>query len=242
VRTPRVFVDKPLVAGESVALEMGAVRHLLQVLRLRSGDPLLLFNGDGQDWHATLESATKRSASARIGRPARDEPEPRLHIHLLLGISKGERMDYAIQKAVELGVDRITPMLTQRVVVKLDRARLTRRTRHWQGIIRNACEQSGRSRVPALEEAVDLRRALQTAPATGILLDPTAEQSLLDLARPDTNVTLLIGPEGGLTTHERTAALAAGYQAIRIGPRVLRTETAPLAALAALQALWGDFR
>jgi 16S rRNA (uracil1498-N3)-methyltransferase len=242
MRAPRVFVDNSLVAGASVTLETRAVRHLLRALRLSPGDPLVLFNGDGRDWHATLESATKHSAAARIDRLAREEPKPRLHIHVLLGISKGERMDYAIQKAVELGVDRITPLQTQRVVVKLDRARLIRRMHHWQGIILSACEQSGRSRIPVLDETADLHWALQSAPATGILLDPAAAQSLLDLVRPGTEVTLLIGPEGGLTTQERAAALTMGYQSIRLGPRVLRTETAPLAALAALQTLWGDFR
>lgn len=242
MRVPRLFSDQPLIAGELVEFDARASRHLFQVLRLRPGDPLLVFNGDGQDWYATLEAATRNRATARMGRPARDEPELKLRVHLLLGISKGERMDYAIQKAVELGVDRITPVRTQRMIVKLDRARLAKRKLHWQGIVISACEQSGRSRLPALADPLDLNRALQNPPHTGILLDLSAEHSLLELEAARYRVTLLIGPEGGLTVQERAAAVARGYHPIRLGPRVLRTETAPLAALAALQILWGDFR
>jgi 16S rRNA (uracil1498-N3)-methyltransferase len=213
-----------------------------QVLRLHRGDALCLFNGDGRDYAATLSSAGRQGATARLTAAGEPEPASTLRTHLWFGISKGERMDYALQKAVELGVTSLTPVQTVRTVVRLQGDRMERRLAHWRGVMINACEQSGRSTLPQLRAPLTLPDLLADRPRNGLLLDPRAARSLPDLEPPGGGVTLLIGPEGGLTPEERSAALATGFTAIRLGPRVLRAETAPLAALAAMQVLWGDFR
>jgi 16S rRNA (uracil1498-N3)-methyltransferase len=165
-----------------------------------------------------------------------------LDIHLAIGISRGERMDYALQKAVELGVGRITPLFTERAQVELAGARLQRRQDHWRGIIIGACEQSGRRRLPRLSEMASYQHWLASHEGGGLLLDPEAPQALAGIADPGSVVTLLVGPEGGLSPRERTLARARGFQGVQLGPRILRTETAPLAAIAIIQALWGDLR
>ena len=242
MQIPRIFVDRPLVVGDSLTLPDGPARHLLQVLRLVEGAPFVLFNGDGRDYPARLSDRSRAGAVAAIEGAGEPEPESRLAIHLALGISKGERMDYALQKAVELGVERLTPLFTERSQVRLDGPRLERRLEHWRGILIGACEQSGRRRLPVLDPAVNLSQWLATGSRGGLLLDPLAPLTLTALPAPETGVTLLIGPEGGLSPRERDEAARQGFQGVRLGPRILRTETAPLAAIAVIQALWGDFR
>ena len=242
MQVPRIFVDQPLAVGDRLTLPAGPTRHLIQVLRLTEGAPLVLFNGDGRDYPARLSDPARAGATIMIETAGEPEPEARLAIHLALGVSKGERMDFALQKAVELGVDRLTPLFTERSQVRLDGPRLERRLEHWRGILIAACEQSGRCRLPVLEAAVTLDQWLATTPAGGLLLDPQAPLALTALPAPENSVTLLIGPEGGLNPREREQAVRQGLQGVRLGPRILRTETAPLAAIAVIQALWGDFR
>ncbi|AHF05229.1 16S rRNA methyltransferase [Marichromatium purpuratum 984] len=240
MRIPRVHVDQPLTADADCALPSGPARHLAQVLRLGPGAEVVLFDGSGHDFPATIAHSGRDGVAVRLGAPGLAEPAPRLEIHLALGVSKGERMDFALQKAVELGVTRITPLRTERSVVRLDGARLARRLDHWRGVIVSACEQSGRRRLPRLDDLQALPDWLPAGWPGGLILDPRAERALTTLTPPETGVTLLIGPEGGLSEREINQARAQGFTGVRLGPRVLRTETAPLAAIALIQGLWGD--
>jgi 16S rRNA (uracil1498-N3)-methyltransferase len=241
VRVPRIFVDSTLHTGLSLTLDARAAQHVGQVLRLRPGAELVLFDGSGCDYAAVLERCDRRACQARLGERLGEEAEPALTIALGIGISRGERMDFAIQKAVELGVSGITPLQTARSVVQLDAGRMERRLQHWRGVLLGACEQSGRSRLPELETPVDLGTWLDRCDG-GLVLYHRAEATLAVLPAPAGRINLLIGPEGGLDPAELAQAQAGGLVPVRLGPRVLRTETAPLAAIAAIQALWGDFR
>jgi 16S rRNA (uracil1498-N3)-methyltransferase len=243
VRIPRIYTAQSLAEGALLTLEPEPSKHLNQVLRLGRGDRLLLFNGNGRDYTAVIESAARAAATARIEQAGEPEPPAVLEITLAIGISKGERMDLALQKAVELGVTGLVPLFTDRSVVRLRDARLDKRVQHWRGVVIAACEQSGRRRLPALAEPRRFADWLAEAPRGALLLDHRASRPISALApRADRGVTLLVGPEGGLAPKERDAALVRGLVGVRLGPRIMRTETAPLAAIAAIQALWGDFR
>ncbi|MGB5199778.1 MAG: 16S rRNA (uracil(1498)-N(3))-methyltransferase [Sedimenticolaceae bacterium] len=242
MRVPRIFTDQPLQPGSRVQLDARAHRYVSQVLRLRVGQHLILFNGNGSDFDATLSHCGRKGCSADVlaavstGRPAA------LQVHLGIAVSRGERMDFALQKAVELGVESLTPLFSERSVVKLGAQRLERRFSHWRGIVISACEQSGRHHLPDLRPCASLPDWL-AAHQGGLMLYHRATQSLADLPPPSRSaLNLLIGPEGGLSESERALAFANGFVAVRLGPRILRTETAPIAALAAIQVLWGDFR
>ena len=225
-----------------MSLPAPAVQHLVQVLRLRAGNQLILFNGDGHDYPAEVLGANRHRVEVRLGEPGPPEPPLALLVHLGIGISKGERMDFALQKAVELGVAEITPLFAGRAVVRLEGDRLAKRLDHWQGVMIAACEQSGRRRLPTLNPAQPLATWLSLNHPSPLLLDHRAARTLPSLAEPGPVLTLLIGPEGGLTPAERDLAYGVGFTGVRLGPRILRTETAPLAALAIAQALWGDLR
>jgi len=243
MRIPRIYAEIDLHLGATPTLPVGPSRHLTQVLRLGQDDPLVLFNGDGFDYSARILSTHKDGTRVSVEAVGDREPDAPIEIHLALGVSKGERMDFALQKAVELGVGAITPLFTARSQVRLDGPRLERRLEHWRGVLTAACEQSGRRRLPSLNAAATFDTWLKSpSRGKGLLLDPTASTPLAGLKRPETGVTLLIGPEGGLSPGEREKAYATGYQGVRLGPRILRTETAPLATIAVIQALWGDFR
>lgn len=243
MREPRVYTDQLLTMGTRVCLESGPSRHLSQVLRLRPGAPCILFNGDGHEYLARLEVLGPDQAHVRLEALLGSEPPPALELHLLLGISKGERMDLAMQKAVELGVTRISPVNTQRSLVQLRGERLERRLDHWRGILVAACEQSGRCRLPYLDAPTALVPALTSlTPDLRLVLHHRGSASFQQVPAPQRGVALLIGPEGGLQETEIQRAEAQGFIRLRLGPRILRTETAPLAALAAIQTLWGDFR
>jgi len=241
MRISRVFTEHPLQAGTTVTLDERATRYLSQVLRLRIGDDIRLFDDSGRDFAGELERCDRKVCRARITDVVSTEPAATLQLHLGIGVSRGERMDFAIQKSVELGVTAVTPLLTQRSVVELKGERLERRVAHWRGVIISACEQSGRSRLPVLYPPTALGDWLNTH-RRGLMLYHEAAQTLPGLPHPGDSLNLLIGPEGGLSDTERQAAGTSGFRGVRLGPRVLRTETAPLAALAAIQALWGDFR
>jgi 16S rRNA (uracil1498-N3)-methyltransferase len=238
----RVFVDGLLREGDRLTLPAAPSQHLISVLRVRSGQPLVLFNGDGRDYGAEVLTAERRGVAVEIGPAGGPEPPLPLRVHLGLGISKGERMDFALQKAVELGVARITPLFTERGVVRLKGERLLRRDRHREGVVVAACEQSGRRRLPELAMAESLDDWLAEEHACPVLLHHEGRTPLTSIPRPAGGLTLLVGPEGGLAETQRAGAERAGFTAARLGPRILRTETAPLAALAVVQALWGDLR
>lgn len=240
---PRFYSPDPLAAGARARLPAEAAHHAIRVLRMRQGDTLLLFDGSGQEFQGRIEAIDRDGvvvAVATASRPVREAPLP---IALAQGISSGERMDYTLQKAVELGVSEIWPVQTERSVVRLSGERAAKRLSHWQRVVISACEQSGRTRVPPVHPVADLGEWLSAAHGSGcrIMLTPEGGRRLADLARPGGSVLLLVGPEGGLSPAERSLASAHGFLPVRLGPRILRTETAALAAMAAIHALWGDF-
>jgi 16S rRNA (uracil1498-N3)-methyltransferase len=242
MRIPRVHVDELPADGAELALTPGAARHVHAVLRLRPGAPIVLFDGRGEAREAVLLHAARAGVRVRVGARLPGDVEAPLAVTLALGISRGERMDLALQKATELGVHGIVPLLTERSVVRLDGERAARRQAHWRGVVLSACEQCGRNRMPQVAEVQALAHWLERTPAHGLALmpHPGAAQGLRALAPAGRPVTLLIGPEGGLGEAERALAVHHGFTAVRLGPRVLRTETAVIAALAAVMTLWGD--
>lgn len=241
MRIPRIYTSQPLNPGQTISLEGSAANHVARVLRLKPGAVLTLFNGQGGEYPATLSETGKRSIEVRVQAHEARETESPLEITLAQGISRGERMDYAIQKAVELGVSHIVPVITERTQVTLKGERLEKKLGHWQGIAISACEQCGRNRVPEVASPVTLANWLPSrVNGLSLVLDPLAVQGLPGLDRPDVPVNLLIGPEGGLTDAEIAQAGAAGFTGVRLGPRILRTETAAMATLSAIQLLWGD--
>ena len=243
MREPRVYTDQTLEPGLRVRLEPAAGRHLLKVLRRRPGTPLRLFNGDGRELQGCLGGVSGSSVTATVEALTRSEPAPAFELTLLLGVSRGERMDFAIRKAVELGVTGISPLFTARSVVRLEGGRLQRRTAHWHGLVVSACEQSGRCRLPRLAPPQPLTAAMEeSAGDLRLLLYHRGDNGLRRLAAPQRGIDLLVGPEGGLEAAEIRLARERGFVPVRLGPRIMRTETAPLAALTAIQMLWGDFR
>jgi 16S rRNA (uracil1498-N3)-methyltransferase len=243
MRVIRAFVDRPLRTGERFALPEDAATHLVRVLRLREGDPCVLFNGDGHDYPATLESAGKREARVRIDGAGAVDNESPLRITLLQGIARGEKMDWILQKATELGVAAFVPVSSERSEVRLDAERADKRVAHWRSVVRSACEQSGRAIVPQVSAPQSLAGALESLPAGArFLLDPFAEHAIGAIALQEGACVLAIGPEGGWSARDRDQLIGAGFTGLRLGPRILRTETAGLAAIAALQAGFGDFR
>jgi 16S rRNA (uracil1498-N3)-methyltransferase len=285
---PRFYCDLPLTPGHHVALPDAVARHAIGVLRLRAGEEVALFNGDGAEYVGVLENAGGKGASVRLLERRQLDRESPLRVVLAQGISSGERMDFTLQKAVEMGVAAIEPLLMRRTVVRLSDEKALHRRKHWQGVVVSACEQCGRNRIPAVAEIQEFvawmrirspvlrppathalpssfgagRRCLQNPPRAPdrkgdieqlalndipkgylrLLLDPQGDVRLSDLPPPVVPVLLLAGPEGGIDPAERRLALASGFHGLRLGSRILRTETAPLAALAAMQAVWGDFR
>lgn len=242
MRIPRLYIPLPLSVGATVPLDDNAFAHAVRVLRLKPNAPLILFNGSGGAFAATLSELGKRHATAYITAALPGEVESPLKITLAQSVSRGDHMDYTVQKAVELGVAVIQPLFTERGGVDLSGERLERKIQHWRGIVIGACEQCGRNRLAELREPLSLITWLGQAaePGLRLLLDPVAEPGLRGLEPPAAMITLLIGPEGGLSPAETAHAQRAGFSGVRLGPRILRTETAGVAALAALQALWGD--
>lgn len=238
---PRIHVDMDLAEGSAITLPEAAYRHLVVVLRRVKGDPVTLFNGRGGEYGVVIESLAKRAVTVRVLEFRAADRESPLHITLGQAVSKGERMDYAIQKAVELGVTELQPLVTDHVVVKLNEERWARKLEHWQGVVVAACEQSGRTRLPKLLPVLDLRDWLNALPAATLKLklSPAAPQAA-SLKHEGQPVALLVGPEGGLSDHEENLADISGFSGLSLGPRILRTETAGLVALAVVQSLWGD--
>jgi len=240
---PRFYCREALSPGAHVELPEPVARHAVRVLRLPPGAPMVLFDGRGGEYPAHIERIERDRVMAVLGAWVETERESALAITLVQALQAGDKMDFTIQKAVELGVRDIVPVESRRSVLRLAGERAGKRVAHWQGVVASACEQCGRNQVPLVAPLEKLENWL-ARPADGVLrlmLAPDAEQTLATIA-PAKDVQLLIGAEGGLDPQEVIAAQQAGFQAVRLGPRVLRTETAGLAALAALQALWGDFR
>ena len=240
--SPRFYLDQPLAPGARFSLPPGPARHAARALRLAVDDTIILFNGRGGEFVARIERINKDEVAVSVTEFAAVERESHLRVMLAQGISSGERMDYTLQKAVELGVAAIQPIAARRSVVKLTGERADRRVAHWQGVVASACEQCGRNRVPVVAPPLPLAPWLGQLPGGRLLfLSPLAEARLADLQQPEGQDWLVAGPEGGFEADEIAALHAAGAIPVRLGPRVLRTETAALAALAAMQTLWGDF-
>jgi 16S rRNA (uracil1498-N3)-methyltransferase len=212
-------------------------------MRMRTGDTIVVFDGSGDEYPAEIIEITKKRAVIKLAQTRQRDIESPLRIHLVQGISRGERMDFVIQKSTELGVSQITPVLTDRTVVRLDDKRSGKRHLHWIRVAQNACEQCGRNRVPQIDRPIILSQWLDLEPVANemrIVLRPGAGRSIKNLSVPPGGTTVLIGPEGGLTDMEHEKALYTGFEAVELGPRIMRTETAALAALAVLQSQFGD--
>jgi len=237
---PRFFAPVPLSLGAEIDLPERVARHCA-VLRLRRGDAVVVFNGEGGEFSAELTRVSRGDSRACVISKQTPERESPLAIALAQCVSSGDRMDATLQKSTELGVSRIVPIASERSIVKLSSDRADRRVAHWRNVVIAACEQCGRNHVPEVAAIIDLDAFLDQADGDGLrlLLTPDADRSLKQL-EPPSKVTLLVGPEGGLAPEERQRAEKRGFLPVRFGPRVLRTETAPLATIAAMQALWGD--
>lgn len=248
MRNPRIYQNTPLPVGESIDLNDDAFGHVVRVLRLQNGDSVTLFNGlknDGKlgEYQAELVNVSKKSAQVLIKNFEEKVNESPLNIHLGQGVSRGDRMDFTLQKSVELGVNTITPLFTERCGVKLSGERLQKKIDQWQKIVVSACEQSGRCIVPIVKPAIQLTQWLnQESSALKLNLHPKAEHSIMSLPNDNTRVRLLIGPEGGLNNEEIEQANTSGFVDVLLGPRVLRTETAALTAITALQCRYGDIK
>ena len=247
MRIPRVFVDLPLAPGATVELPGEACEHLLRVLRLGEGAALTLCNGDGSDYGARIAAIGKRGATASVLESTPNAAESPLRIVLAQALARGEKMDWVVQKATELGVAAIAPIVTERTEVRLDAERAGRRLAHWRGVAAAACEQCGRARLPAIAEPRTLAAWLADAPSGSMrfALDPGGvplREVAAEIARAESLpvLQLVVGPEGGLSERDLAQLRAAGVRGMKLGPRILRTETAGLAAVSALQALLGD--
>ena len=244
MRSIRLYVASRLAIDSEVEISGQQFQHLVKVLRAQPGQDVVLFNGEGGEYHGSLREVQKRKAIICLERFDPVEREARIVLELVQGISRNERMDYTIQKAVELGVARIQPIMTCRSVIKLDESRAAKRHEHWLGVIASACEQCGRNTLPELRPVMSIQEFLAGTDETAsprLLLDPDGDTGIRDIRKPSGTAQLLVGPEGGLDESEIAAAVQAGFTRIRLGKRVLRTETAAMVAAAALFTCWGEF-
>ena len=238
MKTIRLYQNTPFTEGKTAELNSDNSHHLNKVLRFPVGKNITVFNGDGFDYKALVQDA-KKTTSLKIISRERNNSESKLDLTLAQGIAKGEKMDFLIQKAVELGVTRIIPMKLERCVVRLREEKVQKKIDHWQKIANHACEQSGRSVIVSVSDPVSLEGLLEEKGHNGFVLHHRAQIGLSQV-QESSNATILIGPEGGLTEKEVSDSEFAGYQSVHIGKRVLRTETASLAAIANMQLLWGS--
>jgi 16S rRNA (uracil1498-N3)-methyltransferase len=241
MRIPRIYTAQSLVTGAQIDLDDGAARHLTSALRMTQGQTITLFNGRGGEYSAKLTQAKKGKASAEITGFLDANRESLLKLHLAIGISRGERMDWIVQKATELGINQITPLFTERCEVKLSGERLDKRVAHWQQVAISACEQSQRNSVPTINRPMAINQWIPDAESSlKLVLHHRTRQRLSEMANTDNSIGLLVGPEGGLSDNEIALAQSHQFQPLALGPRVLRTETAPLAAISIIQSVWGD--
>ncbi len=241
MRVSRVYTSAALALGKQVELDEENGHYVRTVLRLKKDTEIILFDGKGGEYLCTVSEVSRKSVIIAVNKWLDRSVESSLLVTLGLGISRGDRMDLTVQKAVELGVNFITPLLTERCVVQFKGEKKPQRLLHWQKIVQHATEQSGRTILPVLTEIEQLQFWVGRQNGLKVFLDPYADLTLIDVAPIDMKVTLLTGPEGGFSAQERDIAKAAGFIPVRLGSRILRTETASLAALAAVQMLWGDF-
>jgi 16S rRNA (uracil1498-N3)-methyltransferase len=243
MRLNRVYVDVPLTSGSLIELPAAAAQHLAKVLRVRGGEEIVLFTGDGREFDAAVESVRGSRVTASVGAGRAVDRESPLAVTLIQCIARADRMDVIVQKATELGVTRIVPVMSRRSIVRLDAAQAASKSEHWLGVAVAACEQCGRNRLPAIEAPLQLIRYLGDAPRSGarLVLEPDADRSGtgIDIG---TEVEIAIGPEGGFDPEELEVFRVSGFASVSLGPRVLRTETAAIAGLAWLQSRYGDFR
>jgi len=242
MRVPRLFLPVALEDGATLVLSEERAHYLKTVLRLRVGAELVVFDGSGGECDAEVELLSRAESRLRLGSRRERSAESPLSLHLGLGISRGDRMDLVIQKAVELGVAAISPLIAERTVVRLDDERRASRWAHWQRVAQSACEQCHRNRIPQLAEPQPLQQWLDEVRGTRLLLDPAGTHAIGEVTPTAEGIVLLSGPEGGFSPSERAQAEAAGFMRVRFGPRILRAETAAIAALTAAQLLWGDLR
>lgn len=244
MRLTRVYCESPLVAGTEVVLPASAANHVARVLRLRAGASVVAFDGSGSDFSCEIVAIEGDRVRVRVGGSTEGRRESPLAVTLVQAVSRGERMDLTLQKATELGVCAVAPVFSLRSVVRLDERQAAAKLRHWQAVVTSACEQCGRSVLPRVHAPLELGRYLAESPRDGLRLVPSpgASESLAGLGDVPERVELLVGPEGGFEESELLGAERSGFRPVRLGPRVLRTETAGIVALAVLQSLWGDLR
>jgi 16S rRNA (uracil1498-N3)-methyltransferase len=244
MRLTRVHLPVQLEPGAEIVLPAATGRHVARVLRLKPGATIVGFDGSGWDFPCEMLEVAGDEVRVKVMERRGGLAESPLAITLVQAVSRSDRMDLTLQKAVELGVHSIVPVLSSRSVVRLDARQAERKLRHWRALVTSACEQSGRSRVPGVSPPQELRAYLAVSKRDGqrLMLSPTGPASLAGMASLGPRVELLIGPEGGFEDAELTSAASAGFRPVRLGPRTLRTETAGLVALAVLQALWGDLQ
>lgn len=241
MRTPRIYLPLNLNSHLPLELTDHAFQHTVKVLRMKENSKLIIFDGAGHEYNATLQQVNKKNAFIKTESSIDNKTESNLMIHLGLGISKGERMDFAIQKAVELGVTEITPLFTEHCIVNLNEKRMQKRIQHWQGIIISACEQSGRSLLPVINTATTLTKWSESINKICLVFDPLATISLKKIKPESDCINLVIGPEGGLSSKEILELdEKENFYAVKFGSRILRTETAAVSAITAIQLLWGD--
>lgn len=245
-KIPRIYQAGTLTSMDSIQLSASASHHISSVLRMKPGEKLMVFCGDNREFDAEITAIHKKLVYVSLLTEKKITRESPCFIHLVQAISKGDRMDFVIQKAVELGVFSITPLMTARSVVRLDKIRMEKKIAQWQAIAIAACEQSGRNQLPRINAILTLPEYLKTAslkkpdPLVKFVLHPWASKSWRDYTIKENNIALLVGPEGGFNEEEMESIVSSGFASLRLGPRVLRTETAALTALGVLQAVWGD--
>lgn len=243
MRDIRVYIDGPIVVGQPLVIKNDKAHYLLRVLRLTAGHVIHLFNGEGGYYVTDIKETDRRSLTVTPVNFVGGDKESPLRLTLVQGISRGQKMDFTIQKTVELGVARIVPVMTEFSNVRLTEERTPSRIAHWNKIVISACEQCGRNRVPEILPPLSLKEWVeQDHSQTRLILHPDAQRTLHDLPAPAGEVALLSGPEGGLSDNDLKEAGSSGYEAVRLGPRILRTETAAVAAVAVCQGLWGDLK
>ena len=241
MRVSRLYVNAALNVGSRIELDEDAAHYVRSVLRLKQDQNIVLFNGQGGEYLSRFSEVSRKNVRVEIETYHDRDVESSLSVTLGMGISRGDRMDWAVQKAVELGVNQMTPLMTERCVTKLNDDKKQQRLQHWQHIVQHAAEQSGRTCLPLMSDIAELSHWVAEQRGLCVFLDPYAEQALADLQPDNQHITLLSGPEGGFSDRERQIAQTAGFVPVRLGARILRTETAVLSALSAVQTLWGDF-
>lgn len=243
MRIPRLFIDMKLVSGETVCLPREKAHHISHVLRMRVGDSIKLFNNSGYEFNSNIMALTKKTADIEIGDRSYTKNESPLKITLCLAIARGTHMDFSIQKAVELGVNRIIPVMSEFSNVRLQEDRIKNKMDHWQNIIISASEQCGRNHLTEIIEPITFNECVASKiPLTRLILHPGSKQTMSSIEAVDNEISLMIGPEGGFSDKELNEANSKGCQLINLGPRILRTETAVVCALSNAQYLWGDLK